>query len=432
MRGVVVGDVVCTFCGSLCDDLEVELEGGSIRGVRRACAVGRAKFLAARDTASPSINGQPASPEAALEEAARLLLRAGYPLIYGLSTIPAEAQKEAIALAELLGANIDSTSSHCHGPSTMARQQTGLPTCSLGEAKNRADLVVFWGSNPAESSPRHFVRYSVGARGLLTPQGRKDRTVVVVDVRPTATARLADEFLQIAPGQDYEALTVLRALVKGVAVEGRHPAGVPVERWARLAELMKKCRYGAVFFGMGLTMSRGREANLELLLTLVKELNAYTRFHALPMRGHGNVAGSENVLAWQTGFPFGVNFSAGYPRFNPGEFTAVDLLARGEVDACLVIGADPAAHLPGTCVRHLASIPVIVIDPHPNLTASLARVTIPVAPAGVAAAGTFYRMDNVPLRAKKLVDLGLPSDEEVLRRLRERIARAEDRQRSHY
>jgi formylmethanofuran dehydrogenase subunit B len=33
-------------------------------------------------------------------------------------------------------------------------------------------------------------------------------------------------------------------------------------------------------------------------------------------------------------------------------------------------------------------------------------------------------MDNVPLRVKKLVDFPYPSDEEVLRALKERIANA--------
>lgn len=426
----VVKDVVCTFCGSLCDDLEVEVEGPKLLDVKRACAIGRAKLLRAPDTVAPAVGGQPVPLSVALDEAARLLAGARYPLIYGLSTVSTEAQREAIALAELLGGTIDSTSSHCHGPSTMARQQVGLPTCSLGEVRNRADLVVFWGCNPVEASPRHLARYSVHPRGLFIPEGKKGRTVVVVDVRRTATARSADEFIQITPGRDYEAITVLRALVKGRRLADgaaeEHHAGVPLGRWAAMAQRMKTCRYGVVFFGMGLTMSRGRQANVELLLTLVRELNAYTRFYAIPMRGHSNVAGSENVMAWQTGFPFGVNFSAGYPRFNPGEFTAVDMLARREVDACLVVGADPAAHLPRVCVDHLASIPVVLVDPHRNLTSSLARVLIPVAPAGVAAAGTFYRMDNVPVRVKRVVEMPLPSDEEVLRALRERIARAQD------
>jgi len=49
---------------------------------------------------------------------------------------------------------------------------------------------------------------------------------------------------------------------------------------------------------------------------------------------------------------------------------------------------------------------------------------IPVAPAGVAAEGTFYRMDNVPLRVRKLVDSPFPSDEEVLRSIKEMILHA--------
>ncbi len=43
------------------------------------------------------------------------------------------------------------------------------------------------------------------------------------------------------------------------------------------------------------------------------------------------------VLAWQTGYPFSVNFARGYPRYNPGEFSAQDMLERGDVDLCLFV-----------------------------------------------------------------------------------------------
>ena len=49
------------------------------------------------------------------------------------------------------------------------------------------------------------------------------------------------------------------------------------------------------------------------------------------------------VLRWTTGYPFGVSLSRGYPRFNPGEFSTVDLIVRGDNDAALVLGADPGA-----------------------------------------------------------------------------------------
>ena len=39
-------------------------------------------------------------------------------------------------------------------PSVMAQQVVGKVTCTLGEVRNRADLVIFWGSDPLVSHPR--------------------------------------------------------------------------------------------------------------------------------------------------------------------------------------------------------------------------------------------------------------------------------------
>ena len=75
------------------------------------------------------------------------------------------------------------------------------------------------------------------------------------------------------------------------------------------------------------------------LLELVAELNRKTRFIARRLRVSGDVSGADSVLCWQTGFPFGVDLSRGYPRFNPGEFTTQELLERGEIDACVIVGS---------------------------------------------------------------------------------------------
>lgn len=281
---------------------------------------------------------------------------------------------------------------------------------------------------------RHLSRYSAMAKGLYVPEGRKGRKVVVIDVRPTATAKTADQFFMVTPGQDYEIAHVLRCLVKGLRLEGLTDAsligGVPLAKWRELAEMMKQCRYGVIMFGIGVTQSCGRDLNIEEIDTLVSEMNSYTRFSAVAMRGHGNVNGSNQVMAWQTGYPFAVNFNRGYPRYNPGEFSVVDMLMRQDVDAALIVATDPGAHLPEKAVRYLQSIPTIVLESHESLTTSWADVVIPVAPSGVGVEGTFYRMDNVALRVKKLVDFPHPSDVEVLRMLKEGVNNAENSERS--
>lgn len=277
-----------------------------------------------------------------------------------------------------------------------------------------------------ESHIRHLSRYSAMSKGMYMPNGRKDRKVVVIDVRPTLTSKNADIFLQVTPGQDFEIATVLRALVKGVPLNGLTDeslvGGVALSQWRELAELMKQSKYGVVMFGIGLTQSRGKDLNIQQLNVLVSELNKYTRFYGIAMRGHGNVNGSNQAMVWQTGYPLAVNFNKGYPRFNPGEFSVVDMLHRRDVDAALIIATDPGAHLPHDVVEYLKSIPTIAIEPHENLTTPWATVVIPVAPAGVGAEGTFYRMDNVPLRVKKIVDFPYLSDIEVLQAIKERVS----------
>jgi len=186
-------------------------------------------------------------------------------------------------------------------------------------------------------------------------------------------------------------------------------------------ERMKGCRFGVIFFGMGVTQTGGKYLNITELLALVAELNDYTRFTTMAMRGHGNVAGADCTLTWQTGYPFAINFARGYPQYNPGEFTAVDMLARQEADAALIIASDPVAHFPRLAAQWLSQIPTIVLDPEANLTAREARVVLPTAIYGVSAVGTAYRMDNVPLPLKKVVDSPQPTDEQVLDWMIERV-----------
>ncbi|WP_291299651.1 hypothetical protein [Desulfosporosinus sp. BICA1-9] len=106
-------DVVCTFCGSLCDDLEVEVANNKIVKVKRACLIGRNKLMHAQsDLASVRINGQPATLDGALNEAARILSKAKSPLVYGLCSTTTEAQREAVVLTELIGGIVDNPSSY--------------------------------------------------------------------------------------------------------------------------------------------------------------------------------------------------------------------------------------------------------------------------------------------------------------------------------
>ena len=418
-EAIIIKDAVCSFCGCLCDDLNVEVEGGKVQRVRHACRLGSSKIMGHGRIECPMIRKEgklvASSFQEAYDHAAEILLAAAKPLLYGWASTSCEAAKKGILLAEEVGGVLDSTATVCHGPSVIGIEEKGLPGATLGQVKNRADTIVFWGCNPAEAHPRHSLRYSSNSCGKFTPQGREGRKIIVVDVRETRTAKNADKFVRIAPGSDYEVISALRMLVAGKGdIVPDEVGGVSKPDLADLAATLKAAKFGAVFFGLGITHSRGRYKNIDNALSLVAELNSHSKFVIMPMRGHYNVGGIGQVLAWSSGYPMSVDFTRGAPYFNPGETAACDLLARGDTDAALIIAADAASNFPRATAKKLANIPVIQIDPYENPTTLLSEVVIPCAIAGVEVEGTAYRMDGLALRLRKLIDSSFPSDEEIL------------------
>jgi formylmethanofuran dehydrogenase subunit B len=262
-------------------------------------------------------------------------------------------------------------------------------------------------------------RYAAFPTGQFVPGGREGRKLVVVDVQPTESSKEADLFIQVEPGGDFDVLWTLRGLVQGLSFSDENVAGVPMTVLRDLAERMKRCQCGVFFFGLGLTQRGVGHANVEALLRLVRDLNAHTRFHARRMRVYGDVAGADTVLCWQTGYPFSVNLARGYPRYSPGEYSANDLLGRGEVDACLLVGSEGIEPLSAATKEHLAKIPVIVLD-YPQADIPIQKP--PLVPAvkfttavyGIHRLGTAYRMDEIPIPLRPVLKSDYASDDEVL------------------
>ena len=110
----IINNATCTFCGCVCDDIELHAEGDRIVKAKNACSLGDAWFrnhTAERLYPDALVDGKPATLEDAVQAAAGFLHAANMPLVYGLSNITCEAQREAVALTELIGGVIDSHTS---------------------------------------------------------------------------------------------------------------------------------------------------------------------------------------------------------------------------------------------------------------------------------------------------------------------------------
>jgi formylmethanofuran dehydrogenase subunit B len=265
-------------------------------------------------------------------------------------------------------------------------------------------------------------RYSIFPRGFFTGKGQQSRKVVVVDPRPTDTSKMADYYYQVEQGRDYELLQAFRAALKHEWLPDV-VAGIPKERIYEGADMLKAGRFGIIFFGMGVTQTLSKNHNIDAAIMLTKDLNEYTKFNIMPMRGHYNVTGSGEVLGWQFGFPYAVDISRGFARYNPGDSTSNDLLRRDEVDSVFVIASDPGAHFPWSSVKKISELPSVAVDPHFTPTTEICKLHVPVAFVGIEVGGNAYRMDNVPIDTRKVVDPpeGMLTDEQFLEKVLHRV-----------
>jgi formylmethanofuran dehydrogenase subunit B len=416
-----IADATCTFCGCLCDDIALSTEGDAITKATNACSLGEQWFFSQHSEQGPAclIDGRPSSLDEGIARAARILHEARYPIVFGLCETTSAAQRAAVSLADWAGACVDATAGN-HGATALALQEVGEVTCTLGEVKERGDLIIFWGCNPVESHPRHLSRYSLEPAGEFVPGGRADRFCVVVDDRETATALLADQFIAIKPGKDFEALWILRALAKDVELDAglvEAETGVSLSTWRELMSRMKHARYGVIFSGSSQQTPFDTHQYWHAIFALVRDMNAYARFVCVSMGGPGNAAGAENVMTWQTGYPFAVDLGRGYPRFGPRDFAVADVLERAECDAALIVAKDLLSRLTPAAREHLDRIPTIVLHCRDTATAAIATVALRTATYGINTPGTVYRADGVPISLRPALPSPWPSDEEMLKRI---------------
>jgi formylmethanofuran dehydrogenase subunit B len=390
-----VESVTCLGCGCGCDDLVVEIAGDRIASVSPPCPLGQAWF---GDGSAPSAvrrSGAEATLEAALSDAADMLAPAsGRVLLVLAPEVSAQAQRAALALADLLQATVETATSDPAAAGLLAAQRRGRTAATLGEVRNRADALLFWAVDPGPRYPRYWSRYAPEPAGTHVPEGRTGRTVIAVTVGQDRGPAGADLELGLSPDQEVPALSVMRAVALGNQLGELPP---PLQRAAEIAGRLVKARYSAIVHEAEPGAEPARDPyRTEGLLGLAQALNGPSRAALSSLRAGGNRSGAEAALTWLTGYPMAVTYRSGVPEYRPASRGVA--AAAGEAAAILVVGA--AAALSDVFWSAAGRKPVVVIGPRASQTPSPVRVAVDTGVAGIHEGGTAYRMDDVPLRLR--------------------------------
>ncbi len=409
-----LSSVPCPFCSMLCDDLVLEgTSSGGLRVVENGCTRAVAGFERPSLRAEPRIAGKPATWEEAYVRAASLLRQATQPLFAGLGT-DVDGMRAVLWLADRTGGIVD----HMHGAAMAANVATvqghGWMTTTLSEVKNRADLLLFIGTDAVRHHPRFFERV-VWNPDSLFGLGAEERTILYLgaglDTQPgVSPGGRNPEHIRCERERLCEVVLALRALFAGATLKAKTVAGIKTAVLARLIERLRGARYAVILWGAGDLDPQSADLTIEAIVDLVNDLNERTRCAGMPLGGNDGGMTAQSVTSWQSGFPPRTSFAPGYPVHDPRRYATKRLLDAKAVD-CLFwissLGPTPPPEAP--------AVPTVILGLEAPRPPRSPEVFLPVATPGVDHAGQLVRLDSVvSLPLRRLRDSGLPSVAEAV------------------
>ena len=409
-------NVPSPFCGISSDDLKIQATGNVIKVLENGDAVTQAGFEQQPTDTQPRIGGKNATLDQAVAAAAGYLRDARLPLFGGFGT-DVNDTRAALSLADRCGAVLDQARAEGGLRNLLVLSDTGWVACTLAELKNRAEVVVVFGSDIEADFPRFFERF-VWNKETLFGQDTSQREIIYIGRTPAGDASTSPSGrkAQVLPcsAESYpEVAAALNALARGVSLQAESIGGIAVTELQTVIDKLKAASYSVVTWAAGHLNYAHAELTVQQLCQAVVALNksGATRSAVLPLGGQDGDRTASQVFAWQTGYPTRISYARGYPEYDPYHNSTSLLLASGEADVLVWVATINAKQTPP-----VASIPTIVIGRSGMVFEKEPEVFIPVGAPGIDHAGHMYRCDNVvclPLR--KLRDSGLTSGAEVLK-----------------
>jgi formylmethanofuran dehydrogenase subunit B len=257
----------------------------------------------------------------------------------------------------------------------------GASTATLGEIRNRSEVVVIWREDPETTHPRLLERLGFG-RG-----SRSGRVLMVIDDRDTRTLDRADLGLVWTREQDLRALVTLR-LFAGKRSGADGAFDMPLRD---LVERVRRVPHATFVYGAGLTGGAGGQRRALALHELVRALCRERHVVTLELPPAAGIRSADDVLAWQSGYGGRVDFAGGHPELATNPLDDVDM--------------------------------TLLVEPAPAGGLAVGPVWIRTAAAGVSAGGTAHRLDGVPLTLQAPLPGEAPTAAALLTRLLGEVGR---------
>ncbi|HYE35986.1 formylmethanofuran dehydrogenase subunit B [Methylocaldum sp.] len=412
-------NVPSPFCGIASDDLKIEVEGRQVKVLNNGDAVTIPGFEQPITDTVPRIAGKPATLDQAVARAAEILKSARLPVFSGFGTDVSET-RAALSLIDRCRGVFDQMRAEGGLRNLLVLADSGWMATTLGELKNRAEVLVSFGTDIELNFPRFFERF-IWTKETLFGGDTGKREIIFIGRAPAGLAAIAPDgrlpkVIPCAQESLPEVAAALSALAKGARLQAEQVAGIPVAELQSVVDRLRQANYSVVTWAAGQLAFPNAELTVQQLCQMVATLNKDTRIAALPLGGQDGDRTASQVCSWISGYPTRVSYARGYPEYDPYHNGAARLLASGEADTLVWVSSLSLTPPP------VSEVPTVVIGRSGMRFESEPEVFIPVGVPGIDSAGHMYRCDNVvAMPLYQIREAGLFKASDVLRAIEQAL-----------
>ncbi|HQO16802.1 MAG TPA: formylmethanofuran dehydrogenase [Methylotenera sp.] len=385
-------NATCPACGLLCDDVQLEIRQQKIQVRHPSCSKSKHFFEQPQNVTTPKISGKLASLQVAIHQAVQLLKAAKAPLFAGLST-DILGFRALYNLAQKTNASMQHINAQSAQRNLRVLQSAGWQTTTLTEVKNRADVLVCFGTDIVTHNPRFFERFIWVKDALFCNTDSREIIYIGENLstgagispagkKPTVLACKTEDLPEVTD--------VLRALIQGKTLKCTQVAGMSIRALNDIAIKLKLAKYGVLAWVAKDLNFPHAELTIQNITESAVLLNQTTRATSLALGGSDGDTSINYAHTWLSGVtlndtPIAHDCMVWVNSFSP------DQLPRATQSPLIVFGQDDTA---------FERVP---------------DVFIPIATPGLDCNGTLFRVDgSVTLPLKKCRDATHPTLSDIL------------------
>ncbi len=409
-------DFICPFCSLHCDDIKVTNKNNNFRVTNisnQKCIQKIEQYnLNKKSIIWPKIKNKKSDFSEVIKKAKNIIKLANEISVLNLGTDMGSI-RSMLSFSATHNACFDHINSQLFFNTMNLVQRSGYMSTTLGEVKNRSDVIMIFGNQIIDQHPRIIEKFLL-PKNSFAQNVKKRKIYLIGNYSKSILNNLKHDKRIIHINFNIELISLLINSLN----DKTYSSSLKIKKniFEELLSNIEKSKYSVFMWtGSDFKKSDNYQTILQSISNYVLHLNKQSRAACLPIAGSLGDTTSNQVATWLTGYPARIKCSNNFFNHDRFSYNVSRLISESETDLVIYVN-----NFYREKIEINPKIKNIILG-HPQSTFSTTPdIFIPVGIPGLDYQDIMFRTDNVvSLALKHIRDINLPTVKSIFDQLTE-------------